>query len=147
MQANGLKIFFKRTHEKAVVPGYAHRGDCCCDLCSVEDVTIKPMERKLIETGIAIEIPEGFEVQIRPRSGNAWKHGVTVLNSPGTVDEPYRNSLKILLINLGDKAYTIHAGDKIAQAKFSPVYVGYFIERQELSDTERGLNGWGSTGR
>jgi dUTP pyrophosphatase len=147
MQANGLKIFYEKTHENAVVPTYAHPGDCCCDLYAVEEVTIKRFERKLLDTGIAIEIPEGFEVQIRPRSGNAYKHGLTVLNAPGTVDSQYRNSLKVLLINLGEDDYTVKAGDRIGQAKFSPVYVGHFIETQKLSDTNRGLGGWGSTGR
>jgi dUTP pyrophosphatase len=147
MLANGLKIFYEITDENAVVPTYAHAGDCCCDLASVEEVTIKRFERKLIETGIAIEIPDGFEVQIRPRSGNAYKHGITVLNSPGTVDSQYRNSLKVLLINLGESDYTVHVGDRIAQAKFSPVYTGHFIRKEKLNDSSRGLNGWGSTGK
>lgn len=146
MIANGLKVYFKKMHKDAVVPEYAKPGDCCCDLSSVEDVTIERFERKLIDTGIAMEIPEGFEVQIRPRSGNAWKNGLTVLNTPGTIDEGYRNSIKVIIINLGDKPYTIRKGDRIAQAKFSPYYVGYFIEKAELSSSERGLDGCGSTG-
>ena len=147
MLANGLKIYFKKTHKDAIVPTYAHAGDCCCDLYSVEELVIKPMERRLIDTGIAIQLPGGFEAQIRPRSGNAYKHGLTVLNSPGTVDEPYRNSLKVLLINLGDSPYPVLKGDKIAQMKFSPVYQGVFLEAQDLSESDRGMNGWGSSGR
>lgn len=147
MQANGLRIFYTKLNEDAVVPTYAHHADACCDLYSVEEVTIGRFERALIDTGIAIEIPEGFEVQIRPRSGNAYKKGITVLNSPGTIDSPYRNSLKVLLINLGEEEYTFKVGDRLAQAKFSPVYTGYFMEKQQLSDSDRGLGGFGSTGR
>jgi dUTP pyrophosphatase len=144
---NDLKILFKKTNKKAIIPTYAKIGDCCCDLYSVEDVTITPGQRKLIDTGIAIELPQGFEAQVRPRSGNAWKQGVTVLNTPGTIDEGFRNSLKVILINLGNDYFAIKKGDRIAQMKFSPVYKGHFVEVGELSKSERGINGCGSTGR
>lgn len=147
MIANGLKVNFTKMHEDAIVPTYAKEGDCCCDLYSTEEVTIPRFGRVLVDTGIAVEIPEGFEVQIRPRSGNAWKYGITVLNSPGTVDQGYLNSLKVILINLGEDSYTIKKGDRIAQAKFSPYYTAYFFEVDKLSETERGLNGLGSTGK
>jgi dUTP pyrophosphatase len=147
MLVNGLKIFCTKMKKNAIIPTYTNPGDCCCDLYSVENVTIKPGERKLIDTGLAIELPEGFEAQIRPRSGNAWKHGITVLNTPGTIDEQYRNSLKVLLINLGDKDFLVEEGDRIAQMKFSPTFTGYFLERDALSETVRGMKGWGSSGR
>jgi len=143
---NELKIKFKKLKENAIEPTYSKYGDCACDLYSVEDIIINPMERKLIDTGIAIELPDGFEAQIRPRSGNAWKKGLTVLNTPGTIDYGYRNSLKVILINLGNEKVAIKIGDRIAQMKFSPVYKGNFIEVLELSDTERGVDGFGSTG-
>lgn len=144
---NELKILFKKLNKSAAIPTYAKKGDACCDLYSVEDVTITPGQRRLVDTGIAIELPYGFEAQIRPRSGNAWKHGVAVLNSPGTIDEGYHNSIKVILINLGDDYFVVKKGDRIAQMKFSPVYVGNFVEVDELSSTDRGTDGWGSTGR
>ncbi len=143
---NNLKIEFKKLSKNAVVPTYSKYGDCACDLYSIDEVVIKPMERKLIDTGIAIALPDGFEAQIRPRSGNAWKKGLTVLNTPGTIDYGYRNSLKVILINLGTEPVVINIGDRIAQMKFSPVYRGYFLEVSELSETERGTDGMGSTG-
>ena len=143
---NNLKIEFKKLNKNAVVPTYSKYGDCACDLYSIDEVIIKPMERKLIDTGIAIALPDGFEAQIRPRSGNAWKKGLTVLNTPGTIDYGYRNSLKVILINLGKDAVSINIGDRIAQMKFSPVYKGNFLEVSELSNTERGTDGLGSTG-
>lgn len=144
---NDIKILFKKTSKNAIIPTYAKHGDCCCDLYSIEDVTLTPGQRKLIDTGIAIELPQGFEAQIRPRSGNAWKRGVTVLNSPGTIDEGFRNSLKVILVNLGNDYFVIKKGDRIAQMKFSPVYTGHFIEVDELSESERSTGGIGSTGR
>jgi dUTP pyrophosphatase len=144
---NDLKILFKKTNKNATIPTYAKSGDSCCDLYSVEDVTVTPGQRKLIDTGIAIELPQGFEAQIRPRSGNAWKHGVTVLNSPGTIDQDFRSSLKVILINHGDNYFVIKKGDRIAQMKFSPTYQGHFIEVKDLSESERGTDGIGSTGR
>lgn len=144
---NERDVYFLKTREDAVVPTYAHETDCCADLYSADDVIIKPMERKLVDTGVAVEMPEGFEIQIRPRSGLAWKNGVTVLNSPGTIDEAYRNSIKVMLINLGKAPYTICVGDRIAQAKLSPVYKMVFKEKVVLSDTDRGLTGFGDSGK
>ena len=143
---NNLKIEFKKLNKDAVVPTYSKYGDCACDLYSVDTITIQPMDRVLVDTGIAIALPDGFEAQIRPRSGNAWKKGLTVLNSPGTIDFGYRNSLKVLLINLGKDEVSINTGDRVAQMKFSPVYKGHFIEVSDLSETERGTDGIGSTG-
>ena len=143
---NELTIKFKKLSEKAIEPTYSKYGDCACDLHSIEHAVIDSMERRLIDTGIAIELPENYEAQIRPRSGNAWKKGLTVLNTPGTIDYGYRNSLKVILINLSNEPVTINMGDRIAQMKFSPVYKGNFIEVSELSNTERGIKGIGSTG-
>ena len=144
---NYLKILFTKTSKHAIVPTYAKDGDCCCDLYAIEDVLIKSNQRVLVDTGIAIELPSGFEAQIRPRSGNAWKHGITVLNTPGTIDEGFRNSLKVILINHSNKDFLVLREDRIAQMKFSPVYIGIFVEADSLSSTERGIDGCGSTGR
>lgn len=144
---NDLKIYFKKINKNAITPTYAKEGDSCCDLYAVEDVTITPGQRRLIDTGIVIGLPQNFEAQIRPRSGNAWNHGITVLNTPGTIDWGYRNSIKVILINHGANYFIIKKGDKIAQMKFSPVYKGHFIEVDELNETERGTDGIGSTGK
>lgn len=143
---NNLKIMFKRLHPDAIIPVYEHFGDCACSLRVIEDYTIKPGQRVLAKTGFAISIPEGFEAQVRPRSGNAWKKGLTVLNTPGTIDSAYTGEIMIILINLGDKLIAINKHDAVAQMKFSPVYTGYFIEVHELPDTVRGSGGIGSTG-
>lgn len=109
-------------------------------------LTLKPQERALISTGVFLEFPPGYEAQIRPRSGLALLKGVTVLNTPGTVDSDYRGELKVLLINLGQEEVTIKAGDRIAQLVISPVVQGEFIQTSKLSSTERGEGGYGSTG-
>ena len=144
---NELKILFKKTNKNAKIPTYSKIGDACCDLYSVEDVTITPGKRSLIDIGITIELPQNFEAQIRPRSGNAWKHGITVLNTPGTIDSHYRGVVKVILINHSDDYFVIKKGDRVAQMKFSPTYKGNFIEVDELSSTDRGTGGMGSTGR
>jgi dUTP pyrophosphatase len=101
----------------------------------------------LLRTGIAIEIPTGFEVQIRPRSGLAWKLGITLVNAPGTVDAQYRNEIKLLVVNLGEIPVAFKRGDRAAQMCIKPVYRFNFNEVDKLSDSERGLGGWGSTGK
>jgi dUTP pyrophosphatase len=147
MDMNNIRVYFTKLHEDAKVPTYAKEGDCCCDLYSLEDVKIKSKDWTLVDTGIAIELPQGFEAQIRSRSGNAFKHGVFVLNAPGTIDEGYRDSIRVILMNLGPLPYMVEKGDRIAQMKFSPVYKGYFLERTYLSDSDRGTGGFGHTGR
>jgi dUTP pyrophosphatase len=147
MLANGLKIFCVKEHKDAILPTYEHTGDAACSLRVVEDYTVKPKERIMADTGLIIAIPEGFEGQVRPRSGNAWKKGLTVLNTPGTIDSNYRGPLKIILINLGEEDIVINKGDAVAQLKFSPVYTGYFLETDNLNSTGRGVGGFGSTGR
>ena len=111
-----------------------------------EPVILKALDRALIPTGLYIEIPEGYEAQVRPRSGLAIKHGVTVLNSPGTIDADYRGEICVELINLSNKSYTIESGDRIAQLVFNKYEQADFIEVEELSKTERGEGGFGHTG-
>jgi dUTP pyrophosphatase len=142
---NDIKIMFTKCHRDAVTPDYKRYGDAACDLYSVGDYIIMPGERKLISTGLKVAIPYGFEGQIRPRSGNAWKRGLTVVNTPGTIDAGYRGEVKIALINLGKEKITIVTGDPVAQMKFAAVYTGHFIETSELEDSERGEGGFGHT--
>lgn len=112
-----------------------------------ETIQLKPMQRTLIPTGLFMEIPSGFEVQIRPRSGLAAKSGVTVLNSPGTIDADYRGEIKVILINLSDENFTISNGDRIAQMIVAPVTQAKWNISTELSETDRGIGGFGSTGK
>jgi len=111
-----------------------------------EPVILKPMERALIPTGIAIEIPPGYEAQIRPRSGLAIRHGITLLNTPGTIDADYRGEIKVIVINLGSEDFVIKRGDRIAQMVICPVVKVELQEVEELSSTERSDGGFGSTG-
>lgn len=129
-------------------PSYASTGSAGADLrAHVEEALVIPAgDRRLIPTGVRLAIPPGFEGQVRPRSGLAVKHGVTVLNSPGTIDADYRGEVQVVLINTGREAYTIHPGDRIAQLLIAPVWRGLFTARQ-LGDTTRGDGGFGSTGR
>ena len=110
-------------------------------------VTLQPMQRALIPTGLYIEIPEGYEGQVRPRSGLAFKHGITVLNTPGTIDADYRGELKQILINLSDEPFVINNGDRIAQIVFARCEQAEMVEVEELSETERGAGGFGHTGK
>jgi dUTP pyrophosphatase len=116
-------------------------------LASSEDLTLPPGKTAMVPTGLAIAMPQGYEAQIRPRSGLAARHGVTVLNSPGTVDADYRGEVKVLLINHGDAPFTIRRGDRIAQMVVAPVCAVVFEERETLDETARGDKGHGSTGR
>ncbi len=140
-----LKI--KKLNKNALIPAYQTKEAAGFDLHSIEDVIINPGERKLISTGLAFEIEKGYEVQIRPRSGLAYKHGITVLNSPGTIDSDYRGEIKVLLVNFGNEEFEIKVGERIAQAVVAPVIQAEIIEVEELSDTERGSGGFGSTGK
>ena len=110
-------------------------------------VIIQPMERALIKTGLFIELPEGFECQVRPRSGLAFKHGITVLNSPGTIDADYRGEVGVLLINLSNTPFTIEDGERVAQLVFAEYKQVRWEETSELNETERGAGGFGSTGK
>lgn len=134
--------------EGAVIPLYKTKGAAGADVCALieSSLVLKKGCRALIPTGLFFEIPEGYEIQVRPRSGLAFKNGVTVLNTPGTIDSDYRGELKVLLINLGEEDFTINSGDRIAQIVVSPVTLGSFVQVEKLSDTERGTGGFGSTG-
>lgn len=145
MNRIGIKVVAK---EGVSVPCYKTAGAAGADVCAcVENaVVIKKGERKLIPTGLFFEIPEGYEIQLRPRSGLALKNGVTVLNTPGTIDSDYRGELMALLINLGDEDFTVNNGDRIAQIIVAPVTLGDFTVVDKLSETERGTGGYGSTG-
>jgi dUTP pyrophosphatase len=141
-----MKIKIKKLSKDAIIPSYQTEEAAGFDLHSIEEVVIKPNERKLIKTGLAFEIEKGYEVQIRPRSGIAFKKGVSVLNTPGTIDSDYRGEIKVLLINLGEEDFKINIGDRIAQAVVAPVIHAQFEEVEELTDTKRGEGGFGSTG-
>ncbi|AGT43599.1 dUTP pyrophosphatase [Treponema pedis] len=142
-----IPVFIKLKKE-ASVPEYKTQGSAGADLRAYIEtpVILKPMQRYLVPTGLSVELPEGMELQVRPRSGLALKHGITVLNTPGTVDSDYRGELCVLLINLGSEDFKIEKGDRIAQAVISPVVQAEFTEKEKLSDTARGAGGYGSTG-
>lgn len=141
-----LPVAFKKLTETALMPRYATELAAGADLHADEGVILRPGERKLVSTGIAIALPEGYEAQVRPRSGLAFKNGVTVLNAPGTVDADYRGELKVLLINHGTELFIAEPGDRIAQLVVAPVQKVGFVEMDELPSTERGEGGFGSTG-
>jgi dUTP pyrophosphatase len=128
-------------------PSYATDGAAGLDVVAAEDLTLAPGQRHAVATGFAIAIPEGFEVQVRPRSGLALKHGVTCLNTPGTIDHDYRGEVKIILANLGSEPFEIRRGERIAQLVPAPVTKARFEEVGELGATGRGGGGFGSTGR
>jgi dUTP pyrophosphatase len=117
------------------------------DVVSAEDLTLEPGKRHAVATGFAIEIPHGHEVQVRPRSGLALKHGITCLNTPGTIDSDYRGEVKVILANLGAEAFEVRRGERIAQLVPAPVLRAQFTEVHELEETARGGGGFGSTGR
>lgn len=139
-------IEFKKLNENAVLPSFANEGDAGLDICSVQDLVLEPGKRALVKTGVAIQLPKGWEAQVRSRSGLAYKHGVAVLNSPGTIDEPYRGEIGVILINHGDEPYTISVGDRIAQLvlRRTEDVIPVFVD--ELTETNRGTGGFGSTG-
>jgi dUTP pyrophosphatase len=139
-----LKI--KRLHPAAIIPAYAHPGDAGLDLFASVSAVIEPGECKLIGAGIAIELPPNTEAQVRPRSGLALKHGVTVLNSPGTIDRGYRGEVGVILINHGRSRFDVQPGMKIAQLVVASCLTVAVEDVAELGDTARGQGGFGSTG-
>ena len=128
------------------LPAYATDGAAGMDVVSAEDVTIPAGERHAVATGLSVAIPRGYEIQVRPRSGLAFKHGITVPNTPGTIDSDYRGELKVLLINHGPADFPIKRGERIAQLVPAAVTLASFEEVDELDDTNRGAGGFGSTG-
>lgn len=142
-------IRFARLSEHARLPQYMTPGAAGMDLASssVEPITLAPGQRVAVPTGLAMELPEGFEGQVRPRSGLAITSGVTVVNAPGTIDSDYRGEIRVLLVNLSDVGHTIELGDRVAQLVIAPVIQAHVEEAATLSETARGAGGLGHTGR
>ena len=128
------------------LPAYATDGAAGMDVLSAESVTIRPGQRHAVATGLSVAIPQGYEIQVRPRSGLAFKHGITVPNTPGTIDSDYRGELKVLLINHGTDDFAIERGDRVAQLVLAPVTQAAWEEVDALDETDRGEGGFGSTG-
>lgn len=128
------------------LPAYATAGAAGMDVVAAEEIVIAPGGRHAVATGLAVAIPPGFEIQVRPRSGLALKHGITVPNTPGTIDSDYRGELKVILINHGAEPFAIRPGDRIAQLVIAPVTRATWVEASELDETARGTGGFGSTG-
>ena len=145
---NDVPVLVKRLpHGEGLdLPAYATDGAAGMDVVSAEDVTIPPGGRHAVATGLALAIPPGYEIQVRPRSGLALKHGITVPNTPGTIDSDYRGELKVILINHGETPFEILRGDRVAQLVVAPVTRGTWLEVDELDETARGAGGFGSTG-
>lgn len=144
-----LKIKKVKEFEDLQTPKYMTEGSVGMDLyAAVESgVVLKPMERKLLSVGICLQIPKGYEAQIRPRSGLAIKHGITLLNTPGTIDWDYRGEIKVIMINLGNEDFVINRGDRIAQMVINKVEIPLIEIVEEIESTERGSSGFGSTGK
>ncbi|MFA5333197.1 MAG: dUTP diphosphatase [Candidatus Nanoarchaeia archaeon] len=140
-----MELKIKKLIPEAILPQYKTSQSAGMDLCSAEECIIKPMEIKLVPTGLSLEIENGFEAQVRPRSGLALK-GITVLNSPGTIDSDYRGEVKVILMNLGREEFKIIKGDRIAQLIIAKVEQATIVESDELNSTKRGAGGFGSTG-
>ena len=141
-----IQLKIELVHTEAKMPLQARAGDAGMDLFSVVEMTLQPGERGLVGTGIKIELPEGYEAQVRPRSGLALKHGVTVLNSPGTIDAGYRGEVGVILINHGAEAFVVEKGMRVAQMVIQRVPEVELVAVESLSDSERGEQGFGSSG-
>lgn len=139
-------VKIKKLNENAIIPNFAHKGDAGMDLYSTDEVIIPPGKTALIKTGISIQLPKMTEAQVRPRSGLALKYSITVLNTPGTIDEGYRGEIGVILINHGDSDFTVTKNMKIAQMVVKPIYDINIVEVEDLGDSERGEGGFGSTG-
>ena len=149
MPSPEIRIELKRLPhgEGLPLPAYATEHAAGLDVVAAENVTLRPGWRHAVATGFAIAIPEGYEVQVRPRSGLALKHGITCLNTPGTIDADYRGEVKVILANLGTAVVELARGERIAQLVAAPVQRAAFVEVEELDETARGEGGFGSTGR
>ena len=142
-----MDVKIKRTDKELPLPNYKHYGDAGMDICSAETHTLTPGEYYVFKTGIYMEIPEGYEVQVRPRSGLAAKKGISIVNTPGTVDHGYRGEFMVILINLGKESYEVKRGERIAQLVFNKFETVNLVEVDELNDSQRGSSGFGSTGK
>ena len=145
---DGVAVRIKRLPhgEGLSLPAYATQGAAGMDVLAAEDVTLPPGGRHAVATGFSVAIPAGYEIQVRPRSGLALKHGISVPNTPGTIDSDYRGELKVILINHSDEPFDVARGDRIAQLVLAPVTQAEWQEVAELDDTARGAGGFGSTG-
>ena len=141
-----MTLSFRRIHPDAVMPAYAHASDAGMDVRSVRELVIPPGGRALVPTGLVVNLPAGYEAQVRPRSGLALKAGVTVLNSPGTIDAGYRGEIGVILANFGQDDFKVDVGDRIAQLVIAPVLQPVVVETTEVDSTDRGVGGFGSTG-
>jgi len=146
MENARIKIKIKKINPEAIIPHYAHEGDAGMDVYSCEDSILNPDERRLISTGLSFEIPRGFEIQIRPKSGLALNNGITILNTPGTLDSGYRGELKVILFNTSKNLYNVKKGEKIAQIILARYEEAEIEETNELTQTKRADGGFGSTG-
>src|SRR5690349_22829131 len=148
MPSNDVPVQVKRLPhgEGLELPQYATAGAAGMDILSAEEVTLAPGARHAVATGLSVAIPPGYEIQVRPRSGLALKHGISVPNTPGTIDSDYRGELKVILINHGSEPFAIHRGDRIAQLVLAPVLRASWLKVDELDETQRGEGGFGSTG-
>lgn len=147
-QKNDVPVPIKQLEhfEGLELPAYATDGAAGMDVLAAEDVTLAPGARHAVATGLAVAIPDGFEIQVRPRSGLALKHGISVPNTPGTIDSDYRGEVKVILINHGSEDFEIRRGDRIAQLVLAPVTRASWLPVEELDETQRGEGGFGSTG-
>ena len=141
-----MVLRFKRIHPDAVLPAYAHPSDAGMDVRSIDDLIIAPGKRALVHTGLIMALPPMYEAQVRPRSGLALKNGVTVLNTPGTIDSGYRGEIGVILANFGEEDFVVKKGDKIAQIVIAPVTQPIIEETETIDETDRGAGGFGSTG-
>ena len=142
-----MKVRINRTDKELPMPHYKYDGDAGMDIYSKVDEIIFPGQYKMIPTGIKVEVPYGFEMQVRPRSGLAAKHGVSIVNSPGTVDHQYRGEVGVVLINHGKEDFHVKRGDRIAQMVFKKIEIVRLEETEDLTESSRGEGGFGSTGR
>ena len=142
-----MKVLFKKISPLAQLPSYAHEDDAGMDIRSAEALSVPPGGRALVHTGLVMELPSGYEAQVRPRSGLALKRGITVLNTPGTIDAGYRGEIKCIMFNTEKTDYPVKRGDRIAQMVITPVLTPAYDVVLELDDTVRGTGGFGSTGK
>ena len=148
MSSQKVEVRVKRLNHGAglALPAYATSGAAGMDICAAESLNLRAGKRHAVATGFAFAIPDGYEVQVRPRSGLALKHGITCLNTPGTIDSDYRGEVKVILANLGEDDFMINKGDRIAQIVVAPVTHGHLVGVDDLDETVRGAGGFGSTG-
>lgn len=142
-----MKLKIKKLNQDAQIPKYATPGSAGFDLAAIQRTEMPPGETRLVKTGLAVAVPAGYELQVRPRSGTSLKTGLRVANSPGTVDSDYRGEVCVIMTNTGDQIYYIEKGERIAQGVICPVFQVEFEETDTLDDTSRGSGGFGSTGK